>query len=1010
MTATIQVLPKPHLRDIRGEQVEFRAKSQLALVTGKVKTATLFAINYETTEAQLTRYAQECIRDVVTDQMVINDWQHPVGFQSFVAVAQLPGVTDDEGLSAQMAWADYFNADTDVHTQHIFTQVLYYFEKHLSLEELQKIAQRLLGNPLINHFSYAHCDAAGNWDIQPYVPEVRLTADTTVHTIDINRSDAELVQLSKEMVLALNLEEMRAIATHYRNPETIQARQAIGLPEAPTDCELEILGQTWSEHCKHKEFNAIIHYKDVQTGEERTINSLFKTFIKGTTDKVRDHLATKGNDDWLVKVFSDNAGVVKATDDQLFVWKVETHNSPSALDPYGGAITGILGNNRDPLGTGVGGARLLFNTNVLCFGDPNYSKPLLTGQLHPRQIMEGVVAGIEDGGNKSGVPTVNGSVVFDNRYSGKPLVYCGTGALMPYDYKGKPSWEKPINHEDRIIVVGGRVGKDGIHGATFSSIEIDEYSPSSAVQIGSPITQKKVGDFLIKATREGLVKCSTDNGAGGLSSSIGELATISNGAVVQLDQVPLKYAGLKPWEIFVSESQERMTLVIEPNAVDALMELAEVMEVEATDIGYFTNQGYLDVRYNDQQVAYLDMHFLHEGTPQKVMLAEWVKPQLEEPQLAVNINWTEQLIALMGSLNICSREAIIRRYDHEVKGKTIVKPLMGPEGQAPQDAAVVRIGFDSYAGIAVSNGILPRYGDIDAYQMSAGAFDEAMRQIISAGGRLPNTEANDGIFWSVNDNFCVPDSEFHPETNPDGKQKLAKLVQMCQALYDMATYFDIPLTSGKDSMKNDFKADGQKISVPPTILYSMTAKMNDVRRSVTSEFKAAGDVIYQLGTTYDELGGSEFYQSYFNVGADGGAIGANVPQVRKEAAKALYLKVMEANQQGLIASSHDLSDGGLAVALAESAFGGNYGATLELDALGDTLSDTAVLFSESHSRFVVSVQPKDQAAFEQLLGATAYRLGTVTEVQQLTISRKGLSLINIETEALKTAWSEGLHL
>lgn len=1002
MTATIQVLPKAQIRDVKGEQVAQKAAQQLGIETGRVKTAKLFAINYDTTDERLARYAQECIRDAVTDRIVLNEWAHPANFQSFIAVAQLPGVTDDEGMSAQMAWADYFNTDTDVHTQRIFTQALYYFEKRLSVAALEKIAKRLLGNPLINHFRYAHCTSEGEWNVEAYVPEVRMTTDTTVNIIDLNRSDEELLQLSKEMVLALNLAEMKAIVAHYRSATIIEVRMAIGLPANPTDCELEILGQTWSEHCKHKEFNAIIHYKDAQTGEQYTIDSLFKTFIKGTTSKVQESLENNGNN-WLVKVFSDNAGVVKATDDQLFVWKVETHNSPSALDPYGGAITGILGNNRDPLGTGVGGARLLFNTNVLCFGNPNYDKPLLTGQLHPRQILEGVVAGIEDGGNKSGVPTVNGSVVFDDRYSGKPLVYCGTGALMPYDYQGAPSWEKPIDAQDRIIVIGGRVGKDGIHGATFSSIEIDEHSPSSAVQIGSPITQKKVADFMIKATRQGLVKCSTDNGAGGLSSSIGELATISGGAVVQLEKVPLKYAGLKPWEIFVSESQERMTLVIEPGRTAALLALAAKMEVEATDIGYFTDAGYLDVRYDTQQVAYLNMHFLHEGDPQKIMQAEWVKPQLKEPTLHPNLAYDHLLLRLMGSLNICSRESIIRRYDHEVKGKTIVKPLMGPEGKAPQDAAVLRFGFDSYEGIAVSNGILPRYGDIDAYEMSAGAFDEAVRQIISAGGSLPNVHAGDGIFWSVNDNFCVPDSDYHPESNPDGKQKLAKLVQMCQALYDMATYFDIPLTSGKDSMKNDFKADGVKISVPPTILYSMTAKMNDVRRSVTSEFKAAGDVVYQLGTTYNELGGSELYQLF-------GELGANVPRVRKEAAKALYKKIMQANANGLIASSHDLSDGGLAVALTESAFGGSFGVDIDLAGVGQGLTKVVKLFSESHSRFLVSVKAEDQAAFEAILGKEAHRLGVVTACKRVVVKSNGQTLINLSTKELQQAWSEGLYL
>ncbi len=1002
MTASIQVLLKPHIADVKGKKVEEKCLKQLGIITGKVKSTKLFSVTYEATDLALQDYASRCIKDVVTDEILVNSLYEPTDYQAGIAIAQLPGVTDDEGTSAQMAWVDFFNIEADVNTQHIFTQEIYYFENKLSQEDLARIATRLLGNPLINHFSYAYQNEAGKVTFTPYVPEVKMTADETTETINLDLSDAELVALSKEKVLALNLAEMKAIAAYFKDELVAANRQALGLTTDPTDCELEILGQTWSEHCKHKEFNAVIHYKNEETGEEKTINSLFKTFIKGTTAAVQKSLEANQND-WLVKVFSDNAGVVKATEDKLFVWKVETHNSPSALDPYGGAITGILGNNRDPLGTGVGGARFLFNTNVLCFGNPAYDKPLLTGQLHPRQIMEGVISGIEDGGNKSGVPTVNGSVIFDDRYSGKPLVYCGTGALMPYDYKGKPSWEKPIDAEDRIIVAGGRVGKDGIHGATFSSIEIDEHSPSSAVQIGSPITQKKVADFMIKACQAGLVKCSTDNGAGGLSSSIGELATISGGAVVHLEKVPLKYAGLKPWEIFVSESQEPMSLVIEPKHTAALFKLAKAMEVELTDIGYFTNNGFLDIRYNNRNVAFLDMDFLHEGDPQKVMYAQWQQPALQEPQLPSTFDHNEVLINLMGALNICSREAIIRQYDHEVKGKTIIKPLMGPKGKAPQDAAIMRFGFDSFEGLAISNGILPRYGDIDAYQMSAGAFDEAVRQIISAGGSLPNTNANDGIFWSVNDNFCVPDSEYNAESNPDGKIKLAKLVQMCEALYDMATYFDIPLTSGKDSMKNDFKADGVKISVPPTILYSMTAKIDDVRQTITSDFKAEGDLIYQLGTTYNELGASEFYKLQ-------GELGANVPRIRKEAAKDLYLKVMAANAKKLIESSHDLSDGGLAVTLVESAFGGEFGLNVNLDALGNDLSDTAKLYAESHSRFVVSVRPDNQAAFEAIFADKAYLLGTVTTQKQISITSNNQNVINLPTDALLEAWSGGLVL
>ena len=1003
MYPTIQLVLHPHIRDVHGERITNKCQQQLNINTGKVAKTKLFSVTYQLEKDQVASYANDCIKDKITDQALIDELYAAEGFSTAVAIAKLPGVTDDEGISAQMALVDLFNIDVDVNTQHIFSQEIYYFENNLTEEELKLIARRLLGNPLINHFTIIRKeDNNGSLQFTPYVPTVQLTIDETTETIVLEGlSDEELVKMSKEMVLALNLAEMQAIRDHYASEKVFKERQVLGLPEHPTDCELEILAQTWSEHCKHKEFNAIIHYTNEETGEEKTVKSLFKTYIKGATDKVHEQLKAKGND-WLIKVFSDNAGVVRANDKHLFVWKVETHNSPSALDPYGGAITGILGNNRDPLGTGIGGARLLFNTNVLCFGYPNYDKPLLSGQLHPRQIMEGVVAGIEAGGNKSGVPTVNGSVVFDERYSGKPLVYCGTGALMKHDYNGLNTWEKPILPGDRIVMAGGRVGKDGIHGATFSSVEIDEHSPQSAVQIGSPITQKKVYDFMIVACERGLIRCSTDNGAGGLSSSVGELATISGGAIVNLETVPLKYAGLRPWEIFVSESQERMSLVIDPAHMEALFDLAKQYEVELSDVGYFTDNGYLDVRYNNASVACLDMDFLHEGNPRKVMTAHWKAPKYDEPTIPTDLDYNKTIIDLLASWNVCSREGIIRQYDHEVKGKSIVKPLMGKEGNAPQDAAVMRFDFEDYEGLAISNGILPRYGDVDAYEMSAGAFDEAMRQIVSVGGRLPNTEEKDGIFWSVNDNFCVPDSDFNPDTNPDGKEKLAKLVQMCEALYDMATYFDIPLTSGKDSMKNDFKADGVKISIPPTILYSMTAKVNDVRHTITSDWKAEGDLVYQLGETYDELACSEFYRLL-------DATGNKIPKVRKDKAKELYLKVMEANKAGLIQSSHDLSDGGLAIALAESSFGSGLGVDINLDQFSG-LDTTTLLFSESHSRFVVSVKAEDKAAFENVLGNRATYLGQVTSNPSFTIKEKGNTIVELSNNDLLNAWKNTLSL
>ena len=993
-THTIQLTLKSGQHDGDGQRVAEAAARHLGLATGRVRSAALYTVRYPLTETQLSDFATRCLADPVLHDVRLNELRGAKGFATYILVARRPGVTDDEGTSAQNALADILNEPLDVHTQHIFSKKLYLLENDLSEADLRRIAEELLGNKLINWLEVGRV-ADG---IRDYTPRPGGGAEAITEVISLTgRTDAELLQLSKENIYALNLEEMRAVRDYFAAVETQAKRQAAGMPTDPTDCELEIIAQTWSEHCKHKEFSALINYKDLETGEEKQVDSLFKTYIKDATAEVDRQLRANGND-WLVKVFSDNAGAVRINADSLFVWKVETHNSPSAIDPYGGAITGILGNNRDPLATGIGGARLLFNTNVLCFGNPEYDGPLLTGQLHPRRILEGVRKGIEDGGNKSGVPTVNGAIVFDDRYAGKPLVYCGTGAVMPMQFAGLDSWEKKIDAGDRIVMAGGRVGKDGIHGATFSSIELDESAPATAVQIGSPITQKLAMDFLMLAARRGLLKCSTDNGAGGLSSSVGELAGISGGAVVELEKVPLKYPGLRPWEIFVSESQERFTLVVEPEKMAEITALGQEMEVELTDIGHFTADGFLDVRFDGTPVARLNMEFLHEGVPRKILEAEWTKPAAAEPEVPAQTDYTETLTQLLGSLNICSRESVIRQYDHEVKGRTIVKPLMGATGQAPQDAAVVRFNFESWEGVAVSNGIIPRYGDLDAYHMSAGAFDEGVRQIIAVGGKLPNLTPSDGIFWSVNDNFCVPDSVYDPISNPDGKQKLAKLVRMCEALRDATAAYCIPLTSGKDSMKNDFKADGVKISVPPTVLYSMTAKMEDVRRAVTSDFKQTDDVVYLLGETYDELGGSEFYALFSE-------LGANVPKVNFAKAKALYTLIGEANDQRLVQSCHDLSDGGLAVALAETTFGYGYGAEIELPA--DGLSLATQLFSESHSRFLATVAPEDVVAFEQLLGDRATRLGRVTLNGQLTVHHAGQTVISANTATLRAAWTNG---
>jgi phosphoribosylformylglycinamidine synthase len=812
-----------------------------------------------------------------------------------------------------------------------------------------------------------------------------------VRTVDLEVSDEDLVRISREGVLALTLEEMKAIQAYYRNDEFLRLRGTCGLAREITDCELESLAQTWSEHCKHKIFNALIEYVD--DGKVTQIDSLFRTCVQGATEKIRAEL---GDRDFCLSVFRDNAGVIRFDEEWNLVFKVETHNSPSALDPYGGALTGIVGVNRDPFGTGLG-SRLIFNTDVFCFAPPDFQGTVPQRLLHPRRVFEGVREGVEHGGNKSGIPTVNGAVVFDDRFLGKPLVYCGTGGIMPARIDGKAAHVKKARSGDRIVMTGGRIGKDGIHGATFSSEELHEDSPVTAVQIGDPITQKRMTDFLLIARDRGLYTSITDNGAGGLSSSVGEMARESGGARLHLERAPLKYPGLQPWEILLSEAQERMTVAVPPDKLEEFLSLAERLDVEATVLGEFTNDGLFTVLWEGETAALLPLEFLHEGLPKMRLRARWVPPIHEEPRFPCPKDLTPVLLGLMGRWNICSKERLVRQYDHEVQGGSVVKPLVGVNNDGPGDAAVLRPLLDKFRGIAVGCGIAPRYSDIDTYWMIAAVIDEAVRNIVCVGAD-PNHMA--GL-----DNFCWCDP-VQSEKTPDGEYKLAQLVRANQALFDITTIYKIPCISGKDSMKNDYSIGETKISIPPTVLFSAVGIVPDVRRAVTPDFKRPGDVIYVLGITRDETGGSEYLASL-------GSIGNKVPRVRDpNQAISMYRAVHRAMMAGLVASCHDLSDGGLGVALAESAFSGGLGGRISLARLiVDTVDrDDTALFSESACRLLVSVAPDKRQAFEYVLaGFPICRIGEVAAGPRLEVDGlQKAGVIDVDVWELRKEWQAPL--
>ncbi len=881
-----------------------------------------------------------------------------------VEVSYRPGVTDNPGRSAGEALAlAGIKAE-------VASGSLYFLFGDMNAEGAAKVARELLANDLIQKADvYPANDfyAVDRFnDVQ--LPAVVLTAKPKTDKVSLDLSDEGLEKLSRDRCLALSVDEMKHIRHTFK--------------PVLTDVELEVIAQSWSEHCKHKIFSAKIDYNGT------AVDNLYKSYIKKATQDVK----AARNLDWLISVFSDNAGIVRFDDNIDLCIKVETHNSPSALDPYGGALTGILGVNRDILGAGLG-ARPVANMDVFCFAPPDMPAAgdeqfMPQGVKSPRRILEGVHKGVEDGGNKSGIPTVNGAFFFDRDYAGKPLVFVGTVGVLPHKLPdGRKAAEKMAKVGDRIVMAGGAIGADGIHGATFSSMEMDEHAPATAVQIGDPITQKRMMDFLLEARDLGLYSAITDNGAGGLSSSVGEMAQMTNGASLDLALCPVKYPGLNPWELMVSESQERMTIAVQPRNIAAFLALAKKHDVVATDIGAFTDSGVLEVLYNKEVVGSLPLAFLHDSLPQMQLKAEWKsgKPRGDwsaTTKLAVktpaNGSLGEALLNLLQTPNITSKEKWIRAYDHEVQAASHQKPF---SGEGPADGAVVWMhphGGNKNNGAAIGCGMAPRMSPHDPYLMAQFAVDEAVRNVVVAGGD-PDT-------CCLLDNFCWPDPVQSPK-NPEGAYRLGQLVRACQGLYDACIAYGMPLVSGKDSMKNDFKGKDRRgqdiaIGVLPTLLVTSMAKTT-MGTAPGSHFRNSGDLIYLLGGAGKGLGASEYAALY--------DVSANVPAIDLAANMALYRNLHKALP--LLSSAHDISEGGLLVAVAESMIGGDRGAKL-----ADV--DAVAAFNEAPGRIVVSVPPAHQAAFEVIFNIKP--IGTVTDDAQLACG--GISL---PLGSITAAWKKG---
>lgn len=819
--------------------------------------------------------------------------------------------------------------------------------------EVRASVERLVGNPLIHRFSWSD-DAAETG---------RPTASTehafepVKHVNLAHRDDASLLQLSGDAGLALDLAEMKAIAEYFWR-----------LGRAPTDVELQSVAQTWSEHCSHKTFKATIDMVD--DDRQETIHGLLPTYIVApTTSMARP---------WVRSAFTDNAGIIAFDEEHDVSFKVETHNHPSALEPFGGAHTGLGGVIRDVLAVS---AEPIANTDVLCFGPLDLPESAVVGTAwHPATTCREVVRGIADYGNNMGIPTIGGAILFHPGYVSNPLVFCGTVGIAPRDKH--PTCPQP---GDAVLVLGGRTGRDGLHGATMSSGRLDRSTvEATVVQIGNPMTEKTVRDVLPRLRDEDLYHAVTDCGAGGLCSAVGEMGE-TLGVEVDLDRVPLKYPGLGPWEIWLSEAQERMVLAVPRASLPRIQELCRVWDVEASVIGYFRDDGRLVIRHCDGIVADLDMAFLHGGRPASRLAARWEPPAPAPYEAGFVSDAEDSLLTLLNHPSIASKEEVIRQYDHEVGGATIVKPLVGDAG--PSDAAALKPLCHSWRGVVVAHGINPLYGALDPHAMAMLAVDEALRNAVAVGGSVDHT--------ALLDNFCWGDVAEPAE--------LGSLARAARGCHDAALAYETPFISGKDSLYNS-SSDGRTVtSIPGTLLISALSVIPDVRRTVSMDLKRAGNSLYLLGLTADELGGSH-YLSARGVG------GGQVPAVRPGETLLVMRRLFAAIQSGLVQSCHDLSEGGLAVAAAEVAIAGNLGMSLQIESMpvadgADRPAEEALLFGESSGRFLVEIAPEDTAPFEGLLAGSPFApIGNVRAHPHLLMRDGDRTVIDLPVRDAAAAW------
>jgi len=923
----------------------------------RVFTHKVYLLETDLSQNQVELIASKLLIDPVIEQYSLTEGifsSRPKDNQ--IVITYNPGVCDTVALSLEEAVKDM-----SLSLKSARTAQFYEFEG-LTREQILYLAPKLLFNPLIEHIlefdevkNLTTLDEFSGSDYKFDLVKVDL----------LSADNQKLEDISKRGCLSLSLDEMKIIQDYFKQKK-----------RNPTDCELETIATLWSEHCAHKTFRGLIeyNYKDAQgkLTKPATINNLLKSTVMKATKEI--------NHPDCVSVFEDNSGVVKFDQDNNICFKVETHNHPSSLEPYGGASTGIGGVIRDILGTGCA-AKPFASADIFCFSPWAMSHDQVPeGLLHPKRIIKGVIKGVRDYGNRMGIPTIGGAVIFDERFLGNPLVYCGTLGILPKEKSHKSS-----KAGDLVIVCGAKTGRDGIHGATFSSKELDEHTVglTTAVQVGNPIEEKKLTEAILRARDKDLFSSITDCGAGGISSAIPELAQ-DHGVRVNLDKVPLKYRGLTYTEIWISESQERMVFFSSPDKLKELEAIFKEEDVELTVVGEVLDSKKLELFFQDNKVCDLDLDFIF-NLPKLEKKALWVDKREKDLKIETKLSYNQDLESLLATPNIASKDWIVREYDHEVQAGSVTKAISGIERVAVSDAAISRPDLNSQKCVSVGFGINPFYSDLDPYWMAALAIDEALRNVVACGAKLNKTFILDNFSWG----------------SPKDEKILGALVRASYACYDFSTYFGVPFISGKDSLYNEYDVSAKQISIPGTLLISAMSVIDDWKKVPVNSFRAKDNLIYMVGFTKPELGQSEYFRS---LGLKKGL----VPKVDKLTAKTILNSVSQAIDKGYLESCHDCSEGGLAVAIAEMSIGGNLGAKIFLEEVpkDKNMLDYEVLFSESASRFIVEVNKSKQKEFEQSLGDLPFGLiGCVSDKTSLIVYDKDCKeIINSQVEDLRGAW------